>query len=244
MVAMITDAGKSAATRRSDLSSDRTSELNNLLQIISGTSELIGNVTKGNKGCEKYMDMLRDSIDRAAEITADLVRQAGGCDEKALLHPNLSGFSRAQPVASQQVPKRSILVVDDVPMALVLARQVLSEANYNVTTARSGFECLDLCRNRPKDFDLVVLDLTMPVMDGEETFDRLRQICPQLPIVISTGFIAQEKLNRMLAAGLAGFIRKPLPPEEYVRHIRSILEKAKFLHPTSDPAGVASGILN
>jgi CheY-like chemotaxis protein len=239
---MTIEAGKSATTRRSDLTSDRTSELNNLLQVISGTSELIGNVTKGNKGCEKYIDMLRDSVDRAAEITADLVRQAGGCNEKALLHPNLSGVSRPQPGASQQVPKRSILVVDDVPMALVLAKQILSEANYDVTTVRSGFECLDLCRDRPKDFDLVVLDLTMPVMDGEETFDRLRQICPQLPIMISTGFIAQEKLNRMIAAGLAGFIRKPLAPLEYIRHIRSVLEKAKFLHPASDPAGVASAI--
>jgi CheY-like chemotaxis protein len=222
---MTTNGGKNAASRRADLTSDRTSELNNLLQIISGTSELIGNLTKGNEGCAGYMEMLRDSIDRAGGITAQLVRQVGGCDKKVLLHPDFSGLIPPKPVASQPGRKRSLLVVDDEPMALILAKQVLSQANYHVTTACSGFECLDLCRSQPNDFHLVVLDLTMPVMDGEEIFDRLREICPELPIVISTGFIAQEKVNRMLAAGLAGFIRKPLPPDEYVGHIRSILEK-------------------
>jgi CheY-like chemotaxis protein len=237
---MTTDGGKNAAPRRADLTSDRTSELNNLLQIISGTSELIGNLTKENEGCARYMEMLRDSIHRAAEITAQLVRQVGGCDKKVLLHPELSGLIRPNPVAVQPALKRSILVVDDEPMALILAKQFLSQANYHVTTACSGFECLGLCRSEPNDFHLVVLDLTMPGMDGEETFERLREICPELPIVISTGFIAQEKLNRMLAAGLAGFIRKPLPPDEYVGHICSILEKAKFQHPASDREGVAS----
>ena len=122
-------------------------------------------------------------------------------------------------------------------MALGLAKQVLSEAKFQVTTACSGFECIELCRQRPKYFDLVVLDLTMPEMDGEETFARLRATYPDLSIVISTGFIAQERLNQMLASGLTGFIRKPLPPDEYVAHIRSILEKATFWQKTGIPSG-------
>ena len=108
--------------------------------------------------------------------------------------------------------------------------------DFEVTTACSGFECIELCRERPKYFDLVVLDLTMPDMNGEETFARLRATYPDLSIVISTGFIAQEKLNQMLASGLTGFIRKPLPPDEYVGHIRSILEKARFWQKTGIPA--------
>ena len=221
---------------RADLTSDRTSELNNLLQIISSTSELINDITKSNPGCAKYMKMLRESIDRATEITTDLVRQSGGCEKKALLRPDFSDFIRASTDGSSRSDKHSILVVDDETMALNLARQILSQASFQVTTASSGFECIELCRSKPNAFDLVVLDLTMPGMDGAETFARLRTICPELSVVISTGFIAQEKLNQMLSSGLTGFIRKPLPPDEYVAHIRAILSKANFWRAKTPPA--------
>jgi CheY-like chemotaxis protein len=216
------------ATGRADMTSDRTSELNNLLQIISSTSELIHDLTKNNPGCEKYMKMLRESIERATEITTQLVRQSGGCEKKALLRPDFSDFIRSTTAESSRKTQQSVLVVDDEPMALNLARHILSQAGFHVTTVCSGFECIELCRSRPNDFDLVVLDLTMPEMDGAETFVRLHSICPDLSVVISTGFIAQEKLNHMLSSGLTGFMRKPLPPDEYVAHIRSILSKASF----------------
>jgi CheY-like chemotaxis protein len=220
---------------RADIGTDRTSELNNLLQIISSTCELIRDITKDNVGCAKYVEMLRESVERATEITTHLVRQSGGCEKEALLRPDFSDLIRSNSLS--RAFRRSILVVDDEPMALGLAKQVLSEANFQVTTACSGFECIELCRDRPNYFDLVVLDLTMPDMNGEETFARLRATYPDLSIVISTGFIAQEKLNQMLASGLTGFIRKPLPPSEYVGHIRSILEKASFWQKTGIPSG-------
>ncbi len=223
-----------------NVGTDRTSELNNLLQIISSTSELIRDVTKGNVGCAKYVEMLRESVERATEITTDLVRQSGGCEKKALLRPDFSDLIRSTTAESPLTFQKSILVVDDEPMALGLAKQVLSEANFRVTTACSGFECIELCRDRPNYFDLVVLDLSMPDMTGEETFARLRGIYPDLSIVISTGYIAQEKLNQMLASGLTGFIRKPLPPSEYVGHIRSILEKARFWQNPALPRGTGT----
>jgi CheY-like chemotaxis protein len=219
---------ETTARGRADLTSDRTSELNNLLQIISSTGELINDITKSNPSCAKYIKMLRESIERATQITTELVRQSGGCEKEALLRPDFSDFIRSNAAASSMRDTQSLLVVDDEPMALNLARQILGQAGFQVTTASSGFECIELCRSKPKGFDLVILDLTMPGMDGAETFARLRTICPELSIVISTGFIAQEKLNHMLAAGLTGFIRKPMPPDEYVGHIRAILSKASF----------------
>ena len=213
------------------MTSDRTSELNNLLQIISSTSELIYDITKANSQCGKYMKMLRESIERATEITTELVRQSGGCEKQALLRPDFTDFIRSNSAASRRRGTQSLLVVDDEPMALSLTRQILSQAGFDVTTANSGFDCIELCRNKANEFDLVILDQTMPSMDGAETFARLRTICPDLSVVISTGFIAQEKLNHMLSSGLTGFIRKPLPPDEYVGHIRAILAKANFWQP-------------
>jgi CheY-like chemotaxis protein len=203
--------------------------LNNLLEIISGTSAAIENIWDGNDGSQEYFDMLRTSVDRAAKVTAQLVEHAGGSDQKVLFHPELAAFARQKNAAPPPAAKkRSLLVVDDEPMVLVLAKRILAEAGFEVATAQSGFECLDLFRKRPHHFDLVVLDLSMPFMDGEETFDRLRGIRPDVVVLLSTGFVAQERLDRMLSAGMAGFLRKPHRPDELVANIRAILESVKM----------------
>src|SRR3954464_15671948 len=69
------------------------SELNNLLEIISGTSAAIENIWDGNKGSQKYFDMLRTSVDRAAKVTALMVEHAGGTNKKVLFHPELASFA-------------------------------------------------------------------------------------------------------------------------------------------------------
>ena len=121
-------------------------------------------------------------------------------------------------------------MVDDDPAARVLANRIFSEAGFEVTTVQSGFECIEQVRNRPHWFDLVVLDLSMPFMDGEETFRRLRAITPDAAVLLSTGFFAQaqDRVDRMLASGLAGIIRKPHRPDELIAQVNAILERAKL----------------
>ena len=125
---------------------------------------------------------------------------------------------------------RRILVVDDEPAARVLANRVFSEAGFEVVTVQSGFECLAQFRKRPNWFDLILLDLSMPFMDGEETFRRLRAINPKVVVLLSTGFLAQaqERIDRMLATGLAGSIRKPHRPDELLVRVHAILEDVKL----------------
>jgi CheY-like chemotaxis protein len=213
------------------------SELNNLLEIISGTSAAIENIWDGNNDSEKYFEMLRTSVDRAAKVTAQLVAHAGGSDKKVLFHPALAAFAGQKNAAPPPAEKKhSLLVVDDEPMALVLVKRILSEAGFEVVTAQSGFECLDLFRKRPHHFDLVLLDLSMPFMDGEETFGRLKSIRPDVVVLLSTGFIAQERLDQLLVAGMAGFLRKPHQPSELVTNIQTILESVKMSR-----AGCAAG---
>ena len=216
------------------------SELNNLLEIIAGTSSLIENIWDGNDGSDKYFKMLRASIDRAADIAAELVAQAGGSDEKVLLHPDLAAFARkrkaSQPAAAVQ---RCILAVDDEPMNLVLAKRILSPAGFEVITAASGFECLDLFRKSPAKFDLVLLDLSMPFMDGEETFQRLKGISPRVVVLLSTGFIEQERLDRMLGAGMSGFLRKPHRPAELVAHVNAVLQSVNLQRVGCAPSAAA-----
>ena len=224
--------GNSPRTPRKSVSkesvSKATSELNNLLQIISGTSEEIGNLSEGNEGSEQYLNMLRSSIDRAGAVAAQLAEQAGGTDQKVLMHPELASFLKPNTISEMPRAKPTILVVDDEQMALVLMKRLLGEAGYQVVTAQSGFEALDLFRRQPHAFQLVLLDLTMPFMDGEETFHRLREIRSEIPVVLCTGFIRQDRLDRLMKDGIAGFLRKPVAPDEIVDHVRGVLNSLKY----------------
>ena len=206
---------------------DTASELNNLLQIISGTAEIMENIWEGSEGSEKYFAMLRSSVDRAAKLTNTIAREGGGADEKILLHPALNHFPPAKK-ATQPPTKTRVLVVDDEPLALELAQQIFEDAGFEAKTAQSGFECLDLVRTRPRHFDLILLDLSMPFMDGEETFTRLRQMSPNIAVMLNTGFVAAERLERMMEAGLAGYIRKPHRPSELVAHVRRVLQTVRL----------------
>lgn len=203
--------------------------MNNLLQIISGTSDVIENIWEGRPGAAKYFEMLRESISRAADVTTDLVERSGRANGKIVLHPEFT--RRVDPAPKRpEAPKPRILVVDDEKMLLILTGEVLREAGYEVVTAESGFECLDLFRISGRKFDLVLLDLNMPLMNGEETFQRLRGIQPDVRVMLCTGYVEQERLDGMLAAGLCGFVQKPLGPSQYLGSIRAVLAQAAVKH--------------
>jgi CheY-like chemotaxis protein len=244
---MSSEAAAGPPTQRPDSLAKAASELNNLLQIISGTSSLIEDTWKGSAGSEKYLAMLRNSIERAEKVAAELVKQAGGPDERMLMRPDLAAFAKTKSVppsgaTPSNATPQSVLVVDDEKMALTLVKRILTEAGYHVATAQSGFECLDLFRVKPGAYDLVLLDLTMPLMDGEETFRRLREIRSDVPVVLCVGFIEQEKLDRLVTAGLAGFLRKPLAPDEIVSHVRLTLQSLKYSRDNAVPGDIPAAV--
>ena len=213
--------------RKITLESKAASELNNLLQIISGTSTLIENVWEGAEESEKYFTMLRTSIERAEQVTAQLVARAGGTSGKVVLHPTFHQPAAAVPAPATPTGQRSILITDDEVMALTLLQRLFSESGYHVTIAQSGFECLDVFRRQPQTFDLVLLDLAMPFMDGEETFGHLRRISSSLDVVLMAGFAEADRLERMMSAGLAGFLGKPFGTEEVLALANSVIERTR-----------------
>ena len=183
---------------------------------------------EGSEGSEQYLEMLRSSIQRAESVAAQLAEQAGGTEQRVVMHPELASFAKPKTISEMPRPKPTILIVDDESMALVLIKRLLSEAGYQAVTAQSGFEALDLFRRQPHAFQLVLLDLTMPFMDGEETFHRLREIRADVPVVLCTGFIQRNRLDRLIKDGIAGFLRKPLAPDEIVDHVRGVLASLKY----------------
>jgi CheY-like chemotaxis protein len=220
------------------------SELNNLIQIISGTHRVLEDIWQGTEVSEKYFAILRVSIGRAQQITAQLAAKAGGANGKVGPAPEPEKITAAVLPPPPPPPKHTILVVDDEQMVLSLLGQVLTEGGYQPVCVQSGFECLDLLRRNPTGYDLVLLDLAMPLMDGEETFEQLRRISATVKVVLTTGFCQKERLERMISAGLNGYLGKPFRNEELLLMIASIIERAKKEPSNSSSEAIAFGAMS
>ncbi len=107
--------------------------------------------------------------------------------------------------------QRKVLVVDDDPVIARSFDRVLSRKGYAVITARDGEEALRKLRD--EKYDVVFTDIKMPGMSGIEVAERIKATQPWLPVVIVTGYGTEENEARAEAAGVAGFLRKPLSPE-------------------------------
>ncbi len=106
---------------------------------------------------------------------------------------------------------RKVLVVDDDPVVGKSFDRVLSGKGYAVITARNGEEALHKLRN--ETYDVVFTDIKMPGMNGLEVAERLKETQPWLPVVIVTGYGTDAYEARAKAAGVSGFLHKPLSPE-------------------------------
>jgi PAS domain S-box-containing protein len=116
----------------------------------------------------------------------------------------------------QVIPHGSgcILVVDDEEIVRAILREMLTSLGYDVRLASNGRDAVELYRERSADIDLVLLDLTMPVMNGRECFDELRKVDPEVKVVIATGHALDGMAQDMMETGALRFIHKPfLKPE-------------------------------
>ena len=106
---------------------------------------------------------------------------------------------------------RKVLVVDDDPVVARSFDRVLTGKGYAVITAGSGQEALN--KLEAEDYDVVFTDIKMPGMSGLEMAEQVKARRPWLPVVIITGYGSPDNEARADAAGVSGFLRKPLSPE-------------------------------
>jgi two-component system, cell cycle sensor histidine kinase and response regulator CckA len=119
-------------------------------------------------------------------------------------------------------------VVDDDPTIREFAGTVLMSAGYAVVSAVDGEDALAKLRGDPMHFDAVLLDLTMPKLDGEDTLMALRMISPNLPVVLTSGYGEQAVVQRFVGRGLADFLPKPFVTEALLTVIQTVIERARL----------------
>jgi PAS domain S-box-containing protein len=118
----------------------------------------------------------------------------------------------------------SMLVVDDEETVRTVSARMLSVMGFHVLLASNGHEALEIFLPHRDEIVGVLLDLTMPQLDGTATFTELRRIKPEIRVLLMSGFNEQDAVNRFAGKGLAGFIQKPFKPETLQAKLRSILE--------------------
>jgi CheY-like chemotaxis protein len=114
-----------------------------------------------------------------------------------------------------------ILIVDDSSFARSKLRRSLDEAGYEVVEAAGGAQAVEMVKENVPD--LVTLDLLMPGMSGLETLQHIREIAPDLKVIIVTADIQTETQEELLAAGANGFLNKPVVVENLLDTIKNLL---------------------
>ncbi len=118
----------------------------------------------------------------------------------------------------------TILLVDDEAIILEVGGRMLRQLGYRVLAAESGAEALEVYRSHDRPIHLVVFDMIMPGMSGNELFEGLRKLDPGVRALLSSGYGLNGQAREILDSGCAGFIQKPFDLRELSRKVRELLE--------------------
>jgi two-component system, cell cycle sensor histidine kinase and response regulator CckA len=122
----------------------------------------------------------------------------------------------------------TILLVDDEQMIIDVGSKLLQRMGYRVLTAGHGNQAIEIYRQNKGAIAVVILDLIMPQVGGGEVYDRLKEIDPQVKVLLSSGYSVAGQAAEILKRGCNGFIQKPFRPEALSKKIREILSQPKI----------------
>jgi two-component system cell cycle sensor histidine kinase/response regulator CckA len=108
-------------------------------------------------------------------------------------------------------------------MILDVGAQVLKKLGYEVLTARDGKEAIEVYQQNRQKVAMIILDLIMPEMGGGETYDRLKEIDPNVKVLLSSGYSIDGQATEILKRGCNGFLQKPFSMRDLSQKLRQII---------------------
>ncbi|MDA0814184.1 MAG: response regulator, partial [Verrucomicrobia bacterium] len=123
---------------------------------------------------------------------------------------------------SQNFSAKRVLVVDDEVEVRKTLERILRKAGFAVSQAGGGREAIEVFRKEQESIDCVLLDLSMPELDGVETFRELQKIRHDVRVLLNSGYAEQDVLNRVQGAGFAGVLQKPIAGDVLVARIHRV----------------------
>ncbi|MBD3368218.1 MAG: response regulator [Candidatus Eisenbacteria bacterium] len=124
----------------------------------------------------------------------------------------------------------TVLLVDDEETVRLVGASMLEQSGFKVVTASDGNEAVEYFRDHQDEVGCVLLDLTMPRMDGRETFDELRRIREDVRVVLSSGYSEQEVYGQFAGEGIAGFVQKPYLMDSLVSEVQHAMTDGTVPH--------------
>jgi CheY-like chemotaxis protein len=121
----------------------------------------------------------------------------------------------------------TILLVDDEALIIDVAKAMLERLGYRVVVCMEGQEAVKAITDMGDAIDLVILDMILPGMDGGAIFDRIRQIQPDMPVILSSGYAINGQAEIIMRRGCNGFIQKPYAISELSQKIKNVLDASK-----------------
>jgi two-component system cell cycle sensor histidine kinase/response regulator CckA len=130
----------------------------------------------------------------------------------------------------RDTPHGTVLIIDDEAEVRTVAQRLLERAGLRTLVAADGQEGLALFARQAETIDCVLLDLTMPRLDGAQTLRQLRTIRPDVPVLLMSGFTEIDTVEQLAGQPLAGFIQKPFTPADLYERVRRAMEAAPRWH--------------
>ena len=118
-----------------------------------------------------------------------------------------------------------ILLVDDEEMVLGIGVQLLNNLGYTALEAKGGREAIEIYKANKDKIDMVILDMIMPGVGGGEAYDRMKEINPNIKVLLSSGYSIDGQATEILERGCDGFIQKPFNIKELSQKLREVLDK-------------------
>lgn len=119
----------------------------------------------------------------------------------------------------------TVLLVDDENMVIEGCREMLTKMGYNVTIARNGKDAIEIYKDNQDKIDIVIIDMIMPELSGGETYDRLKEMNPDINVLLSSGYSINGQATEILERGCNGFIQKPFNLNVMSMKLREILDQ-------------------
>ncbi len=129
------------------------------------------------------------------------------------------------PSPEKTLGKERILVVDDEEVVRTVIQRSLEHFGYEVDVALDGADAVSRYRHDPSKYSLVILDMMMPKMAGDEVYHRLSQIDQNVRVLLVSGYSSEGRAQAVLEAGALSFIQKPFAVEDLAREVRKCLDR-------------------
>jgi CheY-like chemotaxis protein len=219
------------------LANDISHDFNNLITSILGNAEALRQRFEGTPSAHAEIATIRGEAQRAASI---LRRLTSVSDEALLTTPvtsepplpsgdeKLAGDANGVGEVDADLavrPTRVLLAEDDASVRRIVAL-TLRKNGYEVTACATGEEAWQVFAKSPSRFDLLITDLSMPVLDGASLIQRVRLLHPRLRALLISGYCDDRQAFDLVKSGAVGFLPKPFNTNEFLSFVRGHMEAA------------------